>query len=172
MSEFDQNWNKKNQSAKIYDFRSVGTSEVEVEEARTSWVDNEIPIGIKTPLSIGNGRDGLLAMHKNFADQVHDNFRNLILCNHGERLGLYDFGANLGELAHELGSELIDEEAIVRIKTAAGKYAPYISLKTFESFVDHRDNQHVAKVGVRIIYDVPAINVTDKALEVIIHVTG
>lgn len=172
MSDFVEHWEKRNQSARIYDFKSVGVSEAEAEEQKQAWVDGEKPIGIKTPLELGDGIDGLLKMHKSLEDQVHDNFRNLILCNHGERLGAYDFGANLAELAHELGSEGIDNEAIRRIKTAVAKYAPFINPKTFESFVDNRDNEHVAKVGIRIVYDIPVLNVTDKALEIIIYVTG
>lgn len=172
MSEFEDHWQKRNQSARVYEFKSVGKTEVEHEEQTTFWVDGESPVGIKTPLELGDGTDGLLKMHKSLESQVHDNFRNLVLCNHGERLGIYDFGANLSELAHELGSEGVDNEAIKRIKTAVTKYAPFISPKTFESFVDNRDNEHVAKVGVRIIYDIPVLQVTDKALEVIIYVTG
>jgi len=172
MSEFDEHWYKRNQSAAVYDFKSVGTSDAEIKAAVVPWFESKVPIGIKTPLTIGSGKDGLLSMHKDLAEQVHDNFRNLILTNHGERLGLYDFGANLSELAHELGSEGIDSEAIKRISIASKKYAPYISLKTFESFVDHRENEHVAKVGIRIRYDIPQLSVKDKALEVIIYTTG
>ena len=172
MSDFDKYWYKRNQSAKVYDFKSVGKQDAEVQEQRTYWYESTKPIGIKTPLSLGDGTDGLLSMHKNLADQIHDNFRNLILCNHGERLGLYDFGANLSELAHELGNDGIDDEAVARISKATAKYAPYISLQTFESFVDHRDNEHVAKVGIRIRYDIPRLQVKDKALEVILYVTG
>jgi phage baseplate assembly protein W len=171
-TDFDKYWYKRNQSAKVYDFKSVGTSEAEVQENKTVWFEETRPIGIKTPLQLGDGTDGVLSMHRNLADQIHDNFRNLILCNHGERLGCYDFGANLSELAHELGSDGVDDEAIKRIATATGKYAPFISLQTFESFVDHRENQHVAKVGIRIRYDIPRLNVQNKALEVIIYVTG
>lgn len=172
MSEFEEHWQKRNQSARVYDFKSVGTSEAEYKEQTTFWVDGENPVGIKTPLELGDGTDGLLKMHKSLVSQVHDNFRNLVLCNHGERLGIYDFGANLSELAHELGSEGVDNEAIKRIKTAVSKYAPFINPKTFETFTDNRGNEHVAKVGIRIVYDVPALRVTDRALEVIIYVTG
>ncbi len=164
--------NIQNQSSRIYDFRSVGIKDDFYQEHKTRWDDNVIPIGIKTPLEIGDGSDGLLKMHKNLADQIHDNFRNLILTNHGDRLGFYDFGANLSELTHEIGSENGDKEAIRRIAKAARKYAPFISLKTFETFTDHRDNEHTGKLGIRIIYDIPKIAVKDKAIEVILYSTG
>ena len=36
------------------------------------------PIGIKTPLQIGEGQSGLFQMHFNFPEQIHDNFINLV----------------------------------------------------------------------------------------------
>lgn len=174
MSDFTEHWEQRNSSAKVYDFRSVGQKEisVDIENQRRLILENKLPIGIKTPLELGTGADGIFAMHRNLEDQIHDNFRNLILTNHGDRLGLYDFGANLTELVHELGSENIDNEAIRRIKAAVSKYTPFISLKTFESFVDNRENKDTGKVGIRIIYDIPALLVSNKALEVILYVSG
>ena len=168
----DNNCNVQNRSARTYSFRSVGTQNERYRENRGRWDENEFPIGIKTPLEMGTGADGLLKMHKNLADQVHDNFRNLVLTNHGDRLGLYDFGANLQELTHELGSELGDKEAIQRISKATSKYAPFIQLVSFEAFTDHRENSHVAKIGIRIMYDIPKLGVKDKALEVVLYSTG
>ena len=168
----DNNCNVQNRSARSYSFRSVGTQNEQYRENRSRWDENEFPIGIKTPLELGVGGDGLLHMHKNLADQVHDNFRNLVLTNHGDRLGLYDFGANLQELTHELGSEVGDNEAIARISRAAAKYAPFIQLRSFEAFTDHRDNSHVAKVGIRITYSIPKLGIQDKALEVVLYSTG
>lgn len=174
MSDFDEYWEKRNTSVKVYDFKSAGIKETDIDTERQQQIvlDNQTPIGIKTPLELGTGTDGLLRMHKNLADQIHDNFRNLVLTNHGDRLGFYDFGANLSELVHELGAENIDSEAISRIRKATSKYIPFINLKTFESFTDNRENKDTAKVGVRIIYDIPALAVTNKALEIVLYVSG
>lgn len=174
MSDFENFWDKRNESSRVYDFQSVGVKDIDedIEIKKQVLFDNQIPIGIKTPLELGYGADGLLTMHKSLAEQIHDNFRNLILTNHGERLGFYDFGANLTELAHELGAEDVDNEAINRIKRATSKYIPFITLRTFESFIDNRDNQHTALVGLRITYDIPALAITNKALEIILHATG
>ena len=168
----DDSCNIQNRSSRVYDFRSVGIKDEFYRENQSRWDESTIPIGIKTPLEIGDGADGVLRMHRNLADQIHDNFRNLILTNHGDRLGLYDFGANLSELTHEIGSEDGDREAIRRIAKAVRKYAPFISLKTFEMFTDHRDNEHTGKLGIRVIYDIPKLAVTDKAIEVILYSTG
>ena len=94
------------------------------------------------------------------------------MTNYGERLGMYYFGANLSNLAHELGSEKQDMEAVRRIKRSASKYMPYIELKTFEAFVERFDNQHVAKVGIRVMYDIPKLKVKNKAVDVILFTAG
>ena len=58
-----------------------------------------------TPLSAS-----VFKMHFNSIDQVHDNLRNLILTNNGDRLGRYNFGANLQPiLTEKLSKESFDE---------------------------------------------------------------
>ena len=156
---------------KKYDFKSVGDS-FEDWESDNPILVNEIPIGFKTPMEMGQSHEGPFKMHMILADQVNDNFRNMLMTNHGERLGMYHFGANLSNLAHELGSEKQDMEAIRRIKRSATKYMPYIELKTFEAFVERFDNQHVAKVGIRVMYDLPRLRVKNKAIDVVLFTAG
>lgn len=156
---------------KQYDFKSVGDS-FEDWELDNPIVVNEIPIGFKTPMEMGQNHEGPFKMHMVLADQVRDNFRNMLMTNYGERLGMYYFGANLSNLAHELGSEKQDMEAVRRIKRSASKYMPYIELKTFEAFVERFDNQHVAKVGIRVMYDIPKLKVKNKAVDVILFTAG
>ena len=160
-----------NQVSKKYDFNSVGTI---VEDVASGILKKSepIPFGIKTPMELGGTEQGIFKMTTSPGDQVHDNFRNLLLTNHGERLGFYDFGANLEELTHELGSENGDALAINRIRNAVSKYMPYISLKTFEAYTDHAENDHVAKVKIRVVYEVPSLGVSQKAMEITMFVTG
>ena len=155
---------------RVYSFKSVGESIESFNSNRPGL--NEKPIGIKTPLQIGADNSGLLKMHKSLADQVHDNLKNIVLTNHGERVGLYDFGANLAELAFELGAEGADTEAIRRISRTVGKYMPFVELSTFETKVEHENNAHVAKVLISIIYNVPKLSVKDKGLKVVLYVAG
>ena len=155
---------------KIYSFKGSGENAAERRRRRDEQISarNETAFGIKTPVQLSEEGTAFLKMNTTMAAQVSDNFRNLILTNHGERLGFPDFGANLMELAFELQSEDGQQEAISRISRAAGKYMPYLIPNTFEAVVDHFDNQNVAKVGIRIGYDVPRLKVSNKILEVII----
>jgi phage baseplate assembly protein W len=158
---------------KTYDFKSVG--ELSLDEVKRNEVENppfDFPIGIKTPLAFTEEVGGFLKMHRTVMDQVADNFRNLVMTNHGDRLGHFDFGANLRELAFELGSSGVDEAAMRRIARTTEKYMPYVQLDSFEPFIDHQDNEHVAKIGVKIRYSVPSLSAGQKALEVLLYVAG
>ena len=153
----------------VIEFKSVGEPTT---ARRLQPVVNEIPIGIKTPLRLGDQNDGIFSMHFNLAKQIHDNFRNLLLTNHGERLGQFNFGANLRELSLELGRDDFDSEAVIRIRGAINSFMPFIEPKTFESSVITDDLTSIGKVLIKITYDVPRLNIANKGIGVIIFVGG
>lgn len=150
-----------------FNFKSVGTK-----NDQQPITGSSLPIGIKTPLRLGKQGNGIFAMHMSLADQLADNLRNLINTNHGERLGLYDFGANLAPLTLDFTSqEDFDTEAVIRIRNAATKYMPFINLKTFESSFDRFNNQVVGKITIKVTYDIPQLAVVDRQIAVILYVT-
>lgn len=159
---------------KVYDFSSVGELEEDYDKRTENRAEDiqQIPFGIKVPLELGDSNDGFLKMHYDIEPALADNFRNMIMTNHGERVGLYDFGANLRELAFELGTEQFDAEAISRIRKTTSKYMPYVQLLTFEPLVDRFDNEEVAKVGVRITYRVDALSKKQRIIEAIVYTAG
>lgn len=152
-------------------FKSVGKTKVVREEQRLLNQPGERPIGLKTPLQSAKAGEGVFAKHYSIEDQIHDNLRNLIYTNHGERLCLYDFGANLQPLMTELSTgDEFDIEAMSRIRRAVGKWMPFIELGEYTSSPLRKDNQHVGKLRVVMLYSVPALRIRDKALEIILHV--
>lgn len=151
-------------------FKSVGKTR---EERVASALNNSpTPIGIVTPLRFGT--DNFFAMHFSLADTVDDNLRNLILTNWGERLGLYDFGANLRQLLSDFVSQDdFDSQAVERISGAVSKWMPYISLETFDSKVDRNAGSSAGGTAVIVLtigYSVPALQVESRALEVTLYV--
>ena len=158
---------------KSYDFKSVGRLEPEF---RSSLIDTteSVPIGFKTPLEMASiATGGPFRMRTDLAAQIKDNFRNMIATNHGDRLMLHDFGANLAELAFELGAENTDIMAINRIRRTTEKYMPFVQLQTFEPIKRTNEATNgVAVVGVRVIYSVPSLRVREQAVEVIIYTAG
>lgn len=166
---------KKDYNYRVYDFKSVGQTLTKYkQDNRLEKSDIQVtPVGIKTPVQLSTNGEGLLQMHYNLGDQLKDNFRNLLLTNHGERLGFYDYGANLKELVFELGQENFDGLAIMRIKNAVEKYMPFIALGTFEPFNKKDEtSQELAAVGVKIGYSIPAAQIFDQQIEVIIWSGG
>ena len=158
------------QERKTYDFNSVG----ELDNSFKQNFNNEqedFPIGFKTPVQFGN-ENNLFAMHTDLGKQIADNFKNMLKTNNGERLSLYDFGANLEELAFELSTNNADIEAIKRIKKTTKKYMSYIELQTFEPIVEKSSQRGIATVGVKITYSVPKINLNDQVVEAIIYSAG
>ena len=151
-----------------YSFKSVGKTKEKIEEETVET--SLVPFGIKTPLSLGSG-EGILSMNYSLADQFSDNLRNLLLTNWGERLGLYDFGANLRPLTSEFVSQdSFDNEAIERIRKAVQKWMPFIDLEDFSSSVDRSENKNTAIIKITITYNIPALEVSKKSLQIVLYV--
>lgn len=150
-------------------FKSVGRTQEQVNQSTQQTL--QPPIGIKTPLKLGDSRGNLLAMHYDIADQIADNLHNLILTNWGERLGLYFFGANLRPLTTEFVSqESFDNEAITRIKNAVATWMPFIELEEFVSEVDRTNNQSTAVINLTISYSIPALQQSNRVIQVTLYV--
>lgn len=149
-----------------FNFKSVGKT---VEQSLQALSSSAPPVGIKTPLEIGFN-EGIFAMHFNNAEQIHDNLRNLLLTNWGERVIHYAFGANLRKLTTEFVSQDdFDTVAIANIRDAVNKWMPYVDLEDFSSVVDHHDNKNTAIIRVTITYNVPALGVKGKKLQIVLY---
>lgn len=155
-------------SKKVYSFSSVGEDYSERIEYASSVI-SEFPISIATPMSFSRGNDGTFVMHKDFVNQIKDNFKNMIATNHGERLVYADFGANLKSLLYDLGNEEADRVAVRNISRTTKKYMPFIDLSTFETSRLQVGTPEES-VKIRVIYNVPSINLANQAIEIIIPV--
>ena len=154
----------------VYDFKSVGDLST---SRKFKTVPNQKPIGIKTPLQLGQSNDGIFAMHFNLEDQIQDNLRNLLLTNWGERVGFYDFGANLRELSLELTSDTFDREVMIRINSAVSKWMSFVELQTFEKTIVGRvQNSSVSQVKMLIKYNVSKLGIQNKAIELTFYFAG
>lgn len=153
----------------VISFKNVGIKKFQTE---SDVLQRSLkPIGIKTPIEYGQQGEGIFHMHYDLRDQIADNLRNLVLTNHGERLALYDFGADLRPLLTEFSNkDNFDGEAMIRINTAVSKYMPYVTLVGFDSKPDYENNQFVGKISIIIVYSVPDLNVFEKNLNVILSI--
>jgi len=157
-----------------FNFKSSGRLQSEITE-QADALSQPSPIGIKTPLRFGVSSDGIFSMHYDRANQIRDNLRNLILTNKGERLGLYDFGADLRSMVFDTVTEDIlefEERAMVAISESVSKYMPYLNLKSFEADTDNSGVMSISKARIRVIYDVPSLGIENQAIEVTLFAGG
>jgi len=158
-------------------FKNVGFKSSDRRFKRIS--KQPIPIGIKTPLTIGEGESSLFKMHFQPQSQISDNLKNLITTNHGERLGRYDFGANLAKLVFDLSdTSTFEQEAAFNIKKAVDKFMPFIELETMsvvpvdKSMAMSEIPNGMALVEVFINYNVPTLKIVGNKLNVVMYVGG
>jgi len=114
------------------------------------------PFGIKTPLELDEGNSvSIFKMNYSLLEQMSDNLRNIILTNHGERLAMYDFGANLRPLLTDYSNkDNFDQEAMRRIKTTVGKFMPFVNLLGYESKVEKTQNVYTGIIYIILAYKV------------------
>lgn len=127
-------------------------------------------IGILTPLSLGTS--DLLATSSDLATQMSDNLRNLVQTNWGERLGKYDYGANLKPLLVNMVSlDDFDSKAITAIRSAVSRWMPYIELIDFLSVTDKAGKltKGIAQVSLTITYNIPSLQVKGKKIKVTLY---
>ena len=158
-----------------FKFKSSGVRKTDHQFTKTA-PSTERPIGFKTPLEAG---DDLFKMHTSPIRQIADNFRNLIMTNQGERLGMFNFGANLNSIVFEYSNspnfEQVVSEAIVN---ATQKYMPSISIVDISSvFVDEVEKNDANKVGlakvrIKIEYVIPKFKSPKLAIEVDLNIGG
>jgi phage baseplate assembly protein W len=160
------------------------------------------PIGIKTPLEIKSNSEDLFVSNTSTEDQLKDNLKNFILTNNGERLGRYNFGANLSRFVFEASaipnyksslegqlrssiSKNFSAITIASIDIAVSltekigetfnvlEQNVYHSKKYFKPINSQKiNNSNTAKVTIIIKFAIPSLSLTDQALEVKLFVGG
>ena len=151
-----------------YNFKSVGRTQKTREAEKLNVTTT--PIGIKSPLEISTTGD-LLVMHTSLLSTAANNLSDLIKTNWGDRLGRYNFGANLRPLLSEFtNQESFDQEAVERIKSAVDTWMPYVELGEYNSRFDRINNRRVAIAVLEITFDFPAINARNNKINVTLAV--
>lgn len=158
-----------------FNFKSSGVRKNDHRFTKTAPLADR-PIGIRTPIEAG---DDFFKMHTSPIRQLADNFRNLIMTNQGERLGMFNFGANLNSIVFEYSNspnfEQLVSDAIVNVTQ---KFIPSISITDISSvFVDEIEKNDANKVGLakvrlRVEYVIPKFRSPKMAIEIDLNVGG
>jgi len=149
-------------------FKSVGITDKNLTEQRVAVAARPLPIGLITPLRLGDDNDGLLAMHYSVGDTMKNNLRDLVMTNWGERVALYDYGANLQPLVTEYNNkDAFDEAAMQRISSAVAKWMPYVELQGFESSSQPSPTQFgLALIQITIEYSIPRAQIPNTRIQI------
>lgn len=160
-----------NANSNKFKFKSSGINLKTVSDFRdkSPIQEQKINIGIKTPLQLGNTNGEIFSMHTELSDQFSDNLKNLLLTNHGERLGIYDFGANLRELLTNY-DDGFESQAVERITTAVNKWMPFVNLLDFSTAINENKNfepnSGIASITITIKYSIPELENRERILKV------
>ena len=151
-------------------FKNIGTMTTQLQVTRPAA--QTFPIGIKTPMEFG-GNGNPYKMHTSVPDQINDNLRNMIFTSRGERIGKYDYGANLRQILADFATNIdVETLAMQSIMATVEKYMPFISLDTFEMQNIPSTRNAQAKFQIDIGYSVAKIGANNQKLKIILEVMG
>lgn len=161
-----------------FSFKSSGTRISDRNVSTEKVTKKQRDIGIKTPLTNVQGHQ-IFDMHQDPVEQIKDNLRNLILTNFGERLGLYDFGADLSALVFEFtNNPAVESEISERIEVAIQKYMPGVQIESISEIdLDRNEKEEInrlglAKIRLRIIYQIPSARIGNQSIDVTLQGGG
>lgn len=155
-----------------FTFKSVGTTQTQAKQNQITT--SALPVGIVTPPR--EAPDGsLIQVTYSLSDQIRYNLRDLLMTNWGERLGLYDFGANLRPICADYQTQDdFDNAAMDRIRSAITKWMPYVELEDYISQIEDKPKTGLAyvtkRIKITITYSVSQLSLERQALEITLNV--
>jgi len=108
-----------------------------------------------TPLHRDN-EDGFYSLTKTLAQNVKQNFKNLILTSPGERVMLTNFGVGIRNFLFQNNSTILQNDITIRISEQVETYMPFVRIDNIE-FIEETE----LMIGLRIFYSVPSQNFSD-----------
>jgi phage baseplate assembly protein W len=150
-----------------FKFKSSGKTATEIKN--TSVQQNKVTLyGLKFPFEFDD-KFTFLKCNTNSMDQITDDLKLLIMTNYGERLGIYDYGANLKELLTENSSgSPFNDAAAEKIYNAVSKWMPFVNLLDLNTEVT-RDSKYATSVlNLKIDFSVPQISNETRTLNFIV----
>jgi phage baseplate assembly protein W len=153
-----------------FKFKSSGLKKGRKETKRE--VAKRTDVGVVTPLSNRSGK-GMFDMHTDAGSQLKDNMKNLIMTNHGERLGLAEYGANLYPVLFDLtATENLKQEVSKRILLAVERWMPAIAVDDIQVLEMDRtektliNKKSMTKIKLRVIFSLPAMGLSRLAVDI------
>ena len=110
-----------------------------------------------------NAEDGFYVLTKTIAQNIQQNFKNLLLTSPGERVMIPDFGVGLRAYLFENLSFEVQSNITERIENQVSEFMPFLNIDEMD-FFDHKDamtglTENV--LAIRIFYSIPSQGISD-----------
>ena len=121
-------------------------------------------IGPKLPLS-RDAEEGFYTSNKTYAEQIKQNFKNLLLTSPGERVMNPDFGVGLRDMLFEPRAVAINKIR-QRVNQQTKKYLPFIVIEelNFDQNADDDFYFDLHILSVEIQFSVPSLNLNSSII--------
>lgn len=125
----------------------------------TSVSKQKNPISIKSPLAISD-RFGAFDMYEDVTSAVTAHVKNILLTNKGERLGNYNFGADVRRIIFESNIDNIEDALARSIQDSISDYIPAVELLDMSIFTKEQINDlGINEILLRVTFRIKGINV-------------
>ena len=104
--------------------------------------------------------DGFYSLTKTLAQNIQQNFKNLVLTAPGERVMIPDFGVGLRNYLFDLNKEVVFAEIKTSIEQQVDTYMPFLDIDSIDLMESAEQKEHV--LALRIRYSIPDIQITDE----------
>jgi len=121
--------------------------------------DVKNPISLATPLAISD-RFGAFDMRETIEQVISDQLKMILLTNKGERLGNFDFGADVRRILFESRATEIEEVLANSIQENVSKYMPGVRLVDMALFTqDQIEDLNFNEAMIRVGFSVSSLNI-------------
>ena len=149
-----------------FKFKSVGKKEKKIDVNI-----NPIYYGTKFPFELDD-KYTFLKINTIPLDQLTDDLKSLILTNYGERVGRYDYGANLKPLLAEVSNQSFETSASQNIVSAVTKWMPFVSLLDLKTKVNSDATYGLSVLELMITFSIPTVSEEIRILNFTINLLG
>lgn len=117
------------------------------------------PISIKSPLAVSE-RFGAFDMYEDPVSAIRAHVKNIILTNKGERLGNYNFGANVRQILFNSNISNIQDELTRNIQDNITRYLPVVELINMSVYTrDQVSELSENEALIRITFRIKGLNI-------------
>jgi len=124
-----------------------------------------MPYGFSAKIPLQhNPEDGYYVLTKTIAENIKQNFKNLLLTSPGERVMIPSFGIGIRNYLFTNAGNMLESEITERIENQVETYMPFLLINNI-NYLQHNPPFEAGTLGnhlgIQISYSVPQYNFSD-----------